>query len=85
MAVGSGVEAMALQTKKNGGLIMDEGKPLGRSRALEPTHDLLTSSRMSVRRFATIVEALVLAMLEVGRHRGLCCQIGSKLVFHHDP
>ena len=84
MAVGFGGGATALRAEQGCGLIVCRQKSLGLAWGLEPAHDLLASSRVSVRRFAAIVEALVLAMLEAGRHLGLCCRVGSKLVGHHD-
>ena len=70
--------------KEIGELIVDGQEALGLSRRFEPLHDPLTPPCRLTGIFCTVVQAFVLAMLDVQRHVLLRGAIGWQFVRDHD-
>ncbi len=85
VAIGTGGEAVPAWAEDGGCLIVHRQEPLGMSRRLEPTHDLLSSAGVPVRCFGRVVDPLVPAMCDTGGEFRLRGRIGSELVGHHHP
>lgn len=68
-----------------GDWIVDGDEPLEVSGGFEPLHDPLSPPRQQVRILCPVVEALVLAMLEIHAHPGPGRAIGTELVGDHHP
>lgn len=83
--INRGTETMSFEPKMIGDRTKGREEALCMARGFETPHGSLSLPGSLVRTFRTIVQALMLAVLNTGHDFPLCCSVTGQLVGNDDP